>query len=176
MGPLRLFTKRNHQNPGQVAEGHEIIPTSHSAGILTNLPVHDEKGLDAVYAFFLNDYESIGYNDALINPDETYKSDNIRLLNHELFILIERTSTYYEDLAKEVEFHISTRSRAGLVDLVEELKIRMQIINDHRGKLTAIKKEALEGTGHIQCIGLSYQRGFMRGLSSISQAKVLNNR
>jgi hypothetical protein len=117
-----------------VEEGHEITPTSLAAGKLTNLPVNGEKGLDTVYAFFLNDYEPRGYNDALTNPDESYKSDNITLLNHELLILIERTSTYYEDLAKEMEFHISTRSRAGLIDLVEELKIRMQIINDHRGK------------------------------------------
>jgi hypothetical protein len=176
MGPLRLFSRKNNQNQGQLAEGHEISPTSLAAGNLTRLPELAEKGLDTVYAFFLNDYESRGYNDALANPDESYKSDNIKLLNHDLLILIERTSSYYEDLAKEIEFHISTRSRAGLVDLVEELKIRKQIINEHREKLAEIKKEALTGTGAIERIGLSYQRGFMRGLSSISQAKVLNNR
>jgi hypothetical protein len=176
MGPLRLFSKKPPQNQSLVAEGQQITPASLTPVKLTNLPLFNEKGLDTVYAFFLNDYESKGYNDSLTNPDESYKSDNIKLLNHELFILIERTSTYYEDLAKEMEFHISTRSRAGLIDLVEELKIRMQIINDHRGKLTEIKKEALTGTGAIERIGLSYQRGFMRGLSSISQAKVLNYR
>jgi hypothetical protein len=176
MGPLRLFTRKNNQNQGPAEEGHEIMTTSLAAGRLTNLPVNGDKGLDSVYAFFLNDYESRGYNDALTNPDESYKSDNIKLLNHDLFILIERTSSYYEDLAKELEFHISTRSRAGLIDLVEELKIRMQIVNDHREKLKEIKKEALTGTGAIQRLGLSYQRGFMRGLSSISQAKLLNNR
>jgi hypothetical protein len=176
MGALRLFKRKNNQNQGQQTEGHDIATTSHTAGINAGYPLPGEKGLDAVYAFLLSDYESRGYNDALANPDESYKSDNIKLLNHELFILIERTSTYYEDLARETEFHINTRSRAGLIDLVEELKIRMQIINDHRSKLAEIKKEALGGTGTIERIGLSYQRGFMRGLSSISQAKVLNNR
>jgi hypothetical protein len=176
MAPLRLFKKNNHQVQSADSYSHEIVPASPAAGKLNILSANGDKGLDAVYAFFLCDYETRGYNDALTSPDDSYKSDNIKLLNHELFILIERTSTYYEDLAKEVEFHISTRSRAGLVDLVEELKIRMQIINDHREKLTSIKKEALEGSGAIQRIGLSYQRGFMRGLSSISQAKVLNNR
>jgi hypothetical protein len=56
------------------------------------------------------------------------------------------------------------------------LKIRLQVINEHRGKLTEIKKEALTGAGAIERIGLSYQRGFMRGLSSISQARIINNR
>jgi len=176
MAPLRLFSRKNNQNQGRDAAGHDIIPASIAEGNLTNLPVMAEKGLDTVYSFFLNDYESKGYNDALANPDESYKSDNIKLLNHDLFILIERTSTYYEDLAKETEFHISTRSRAGLIDLVEELKIRMQIINDHRNKLADIKNEALNGKGAIERIGLSYQRGFMRGLSSISQARIFNNR
>jgi len=156
MGTLRLFNRKNHQNTGLVEEGQEITPTGLAQVKLANLPVNGEKGLDTVYAFFLNDYESRGYNDALTNPDESYKSDNIKLLNHELFILIERTSSYYEDLAKEMEFHISTRSRAGLIDLVEELKVRMQIINDHREKLTEIKKEALTGSGAIQRIGLSW--------------------
>jgi hypothetical protein len=176
MGPLRLFSRKNNQIQGQVSEGHDISPASLAAGNLTNLTVNGQKGLDTVYAFLLNDYESRGYNDALANPDESYKSDNIKLLNHDFYILIERTSTYYEDLARETEFHISTRGRAGLIDLVEELKIRMQIINDHRSKLAEIKNEALNGKGAIERIGLSYQRGFMRGLSSISQARIFNNR
>lgn len=177
MAPFRLFPKRiRHTSDTTANEGSGGMQISLPSGELPVLPSRGDKGLDAVYAFFQNDYESKGYNDALANPDESYRTDNIKLLNHDLFILIERTSTYYEDLAKEVEFHISSRSRAGLIDLVEELKIRMQIINDHREKLKAIKEEALSGTGAIQRIGLSYQRGFLRGLSSISQAKIINYR
>lgn len=176
MGALKLFSRKNHQNPGLVAENQDLIPVSATEGELKKISENGVKGIDKIYGFFLNDFESRGYNDALINPDDSYKTDNIKLLNHELLILIERTSTYYEDLAKEVEFHIASRSRAGLIDLVEELKVRMQIINDHREKLTVIKNEAVNGMGPIQHIGLSYQRGFMRGLSSISQARVFNNK
>jgi len=176
MSTIRLFKKRNHQLPGKADEVQVSTAGSVPSGEFSKMAMQGDRGLDSVYAFLQSDYEAKGYNDALTNPDESYKSDNIKLLNHDLFILIERTSTYYEDLAKEVEFHISSRSRAGLIDLVEELRIRMQIINDHRDKLKAIKEEALAGIGPIQRIGLSYQRGFMRGLSSISQAKVFNNR
>jgi hypothetical protein len=177
MGTFKLFQGKNRQlqdgSAGSNDANNKVLP----AGELRSLsPAINNNGLDAIHAFFQSDYESKGYNDALTNPDDSYKTDNIKLLNLDLMILIERTSIYYEDLAKEVEFHISSRSRAGLIDLVEELKTRMQIINDHREKLRAIKEEAQSGAGPIQRIGLSYQRGFMRGLSSISQAKFLNNR
>ena len=176
MAQFRLFSRRNHLKPGTLQDGSPDLPKVLPESTSLSLPAAGDKGLDYVYAFFQNDYESKGYNDALTNPDESYKNDNIRLLNHDILILIDRTATYYEDLAKEVQFHINSRSRAGLIDLVEELKIRMQIINDHREKLNAIKEEAAAGTGAVQRIALSYQRGFMRGLASISQAKVFNNR
>jgi hypothetical protein len=176
MSQFRLFPRRNHLKPGAPQdESPDLQNFLPETTTMINTAAAD-KGLDSVYAFFQKDYESKGYNDGLVNPDESYKNDNIRLLNHDLFILIDRTSTYYEDLAKEVQFHISSRSRAGLIDLVEELKIRMQIINDHREKLKAIREEATSGAGAVERIALSYQRGFMRGLSSISQAKVFNNR
>jgi hypothetical protein len=176
MAPIRLFRGKDHPVAGQDAGEGDGIQKSISSGRMPALSPIGEKGLDSVYRFFQDDYETRGYNDALTNPDESYKADNIRLLNHDLFILIDRTSSYYEDLAKEVEFHINSRSRAGLIDLVEELKIRKEIITDHRTKLAEIKAEAQSGTGAVQRIGLSYQRGFMRGLASISQAKLFNNR
>jgi hypothetical protein len=175
MAQFRLLPWKNHQKQLVLKDESQDIQKIPPETTALNPAMGGERGLDSVYAFFQNDYESRGYNDALANPDESYRADNIKLLNHDLLILIERTSTYYEDLARQVEFHISSRSRAGLVDLVEELKIRMEIINDHREKLKAIKEEALNGIGAIQRIGLSYQRGFLRGLSSISQAKVFNN-
>jgi hypothetical protein len=59
-----------------------------------------------------------------------------------------------------------------LIDLVEELKIRKDIISDLLEKIRVIKEDALNGTGSTQRIALSYQRGFMRGLSAISQSKM----
>lgn len=132
------------------------------------------KGLDAIYAFLQFDYESRGYNDALTNPDESYRNDNIMLIKHDLMILIDRTMTYYETLLKETDFHISSRSRAGLVDLVEELKIKKELTNDHLDKVRKLKEEAAGDEGPSRRIVLSYQRGFMRGLYAISQSKLFN--
>lgn len=175
MGLLNIFRKKNKESspdPSNLAGG---LPAGIPHNNINNVSLNGTKGLDAIYAFLQFDYESRGYNDALSNPDESYKSDNIKLFKHDLMILIDKSSIYYEDLLKEVEFHISSRSRAGLIDLVEELKIRMQIVTDHREKIKVIREEAMNGTGATERIALSYQRGFMRGLSAISQSKVFNS-
>jgi hypothetical protein len=126
-----------------------------------------------VYAFLQTDFESKGYHDALINPDDSYRKDNIKLLKHDLLILLQKVTTYYDDLLRDIGFHINSRERAGLIDMVEELKFRRQGVENHLVKVSEIKKEMNDDTGVSERITLSYQRGFMRGLSAITQSNIL---
>lgn len=148
-------------------------PGSTEALINSNLtPI----GIDSIYAFLQGDYENKGFNDALTNPDDSYKKDNILLIRHDFQILLERVKTYYEDLLKEIDFHISSRSRAGLIDLVEELQTRRQMVVEHESKVKTLFEEMSTGDGVFQRVILSYQRGFMRGLSALSKSNVLNKK
>lgn len=131
-------------------------------------------GIESVYTFLLEDFEVRGYNDALTNPDDSYKLDNLKLLAQDLDILIQKVETFYQDRMKVLNFHIGSRSRAGLVDLVEELKTHKEMLIDHMNKLEVIKQANNNKSGATQRIALSYQRGFMRGLSTITQSKIFN--
>ncbi len=173
MGLFNRLRKSHNGNPA-VSGSTEGIP--YKGQELSLMPSGGIRGIDEIYAFLQFDYESRGYNDALTNPDESYKNDNIKLIQHDLMILIERTLTYYETMLRETDFHISSRGRAGLIDLVEELKIRKEVTADHLEKVKQIKTEALSGNGSSQRITLSYQRGFMRGLYAISQSKLFNGK
>ena len=135
-----------------------------------------DQGIQGIYAFLQADYESRGYSDALMNPDDSYKQDNIKLLRHDLEILVQKVATYYEDIVRGLEFHILTRERAGLIDLVEQLKSRKELVLEHIRKVEEIKEEAENGEGMAQRVILSYQRGFMKGLMAISQSTVLNQK
>jgi len=139
-----------------------------------NQPNSEVRGIDAIYSFLQADYESKGYGDALTSPDDSYKADNIRLIKMDLQILIKKVNTYYDDLIRELDFHIGSRSRAGLIDLVEELKTRKEMVAEHMKKLEDFKKEMDSEAGVTQRIILSYQRGFMRGLSALTQSNVMN--
>jgi hypothetical protein len=140
----------------------------------TPIPETPLLGIDAIYAFLQADYETKGYNDALTNPDESYKNDNIQLFQFDLQILVQRSFTYYDDKIKEIDFHIGSRTRAGLIDLVEELKIKRELVLEHIGKVKQLQHETENNAGMSDRIRLSYQRGFMRGLAAISQTKVMN--
>lgn len=133
-------------------------------------------GIEAIYAFLQADYESRGYSDALTNPDDSYKTDNIKLIKLDLQILIQKVNTYYEDLIRELDFHISSRGRAGLIDLVEELKTRKEMVHEHMSKVAQVKNEMEAASGMTQRLLLSYQRGFMRGLSALTQSNVLTKK
>jgi hypothetical protein len=147
---------------------NEQPPTIHSNGIAN--------GIEAIYAFLQADYESKGYSDALTNPDDSYKTDNIKLIKLDLQILIQKVNTYYADMIRELDFHISSRSRAGLIDLVEELKTRKEMVIEHMSKVAQVQKEMEADAGMTQRILLSYQRGFMRGLSALTQSNVVTKK
>lgn len=134
------------------------------------------EGINQVYSFLQADYESKGYNDSLVNPDDSYKADNIRLIKLDLHILLEKTSTYYDNMISELNYHILTRSRAGLVDLAQELENRKKLVEDCKQKLAEIKNSLNDEYGMCQRIILSYQRGFMRGLSALTQSNILNKK
>lgn len=135
-----------------------------------------DNGIEQVYQFLQADTESKGYSDALINADDSFKADNIRLIKLDLQILIDKTYTYYDNLISEINLHIATRSRAGLVDLVRELESRKILIVEYKQKLMAIRESIDDENGMCQRCILSYQRGFMRGLSALTHSNVLNKR
>jgi len=134
------------------------------------------KGIEAIYAFLQADYESKGFNDALISADDSYKTDNIKLIKMDLQIAVQKANTYYEDLLRELDFHIMSRGRAGLIDLVDELKTRKEMVHEHIEKVSLVKKEMETDSGMTQRILLSYKRGFMRGLAALTQTNVLNKK
>jgi len=130
-------------------------------------------GIEVVYTFLQADYETRGYNDALINADDSNKSNGIKLIKLDLQLLLRRVINYYEKKIKDYEVQISSRSRAGLMDLVEELRSEKEKAEKDIEEVKTIYSEIESGTGLVERIILSYQKGFMRGLSSITQSKMI---
>lgn len=129
-------------------------------------------GIEAVYIFLQADYESRGYSDALINADNSNKNDGIKLIKLDLQLLTRRVNNYYEKRIKDLEVQISSRSRAGLMDLVEELRSEKEKAERDIEEVKQMSAEIDSGTGMVERIILSYQKGFMRGLSAITQSRM----
>lgn len=131
-------------------------------------------GIHLLYEFLDKNFETKGYNDALINPDTTHLDQNVIALKNDLERSIRKVKTFYEDFIRQINFHITSRSRSGMIDTVEELTVKKEIAESHIAQVKEIEEQAKinEGVGHG--IIISYTRGFRNGLAAISSHMILN--
>ena len=177
MGLLNLF-RRNGKNEVQVLNvDTETVPPK-EIFIEERDPDHLKEnkiliGLESIYKYAETDFEEKGFNDALSNPDFSYNNDNIRLLKYDLEILVQKALTLYENTLHDVNFHIESRKRAGLIDTVYQLETLKAKIESNITKVMRIHQEYIDNTGLVERIELSYKRGFLRGLAALSD-KIIN--
>lgn len=179
MGWFTMFNKQKLptselETAATVAPAAAETKVSHAQ--LNGASVHDNQGIFLIYNYLQQDFEEKGYHDALISPDEGYKNDNIRLIKYDLEILIHQIKTYHESLMKDIDFHIQSRGRAGLIDLVDELRIKKTDLQAHIVKVAAFEQSLESDRGLCERAVLAYKRGFMKGLASITQAYLLTKR
>jgi len=132
-----------------------------------------ESNIEQLFDFLDRNHETKGYEDALMNPDFSHMEQNILALKNELARNIRRVKTFYEDFIREIDFHIDSRSRGGLVDIVDELKMKRSIAESHIVKVIEIEEDAANDRGDSQGMIISYTRGFKNGLSAISHHSIL---
>lgn len=132
-----------------------------------------ENGIRSLFQFLEKNYVDKGHDDALINPDNSHLEQNIEALKNDLDRELRKQKIFYEDFINEISFHISSRSRSGMVDTVEELNSKLEIAQSHIKQIIEIENDAKENKGAGQGIIISYTRGFRNGLSSISHYSIL---
>ena len=128
----------------------------------TRLPI------DLIYGFLKEDYQFKAYNDALTNPDKSYKEANMAIIRSELEVKFKQVLVKYGDMLREIEFHIVSRKQAGLSDVVEQLKTRHQTYLKHVEEIQQMKGDLEKGALYMVGIFTSYEVGFTRGLASLS--------
>lgn len=132
-----------------------------------------DTNIELLFDFLDKNHETKGYEDALMNPDVKHLEQNIEALKNQLERTLRRVKTFYEDFIKEIDFHIDSRSRSGMVDVVDELKMKKSIAESHVQKVLEIETEHHSNRGDSQGMIISYTRGFMNGLSAISHHTIL---
>lgn len=134
---------------------------------------NSENGISVLFHFIEKNYEGKGYDDALINPDNIHLEQNVEALKNDLERTIRKIKTFYEDFIREINFHIETRSRSGMVDTVGELTVKRDTAEEHINQILIIENEAKENKGIGYGIILSYKRGFHNGLAAISHHSIM---
>lgn len=133
----------------------------------------EPKGIQAIYAFLLADYEQSGYSDALTNSDQSNKADGIKLIKLNLKIIMDREINNYEKKIKDYECDMKSRADAGFIDLVEKIKTEKEKATMDIEKIKEIETQMNQNTGMFERVLLSYERGFKKGLSALTQTNIL---
>ncbi len=133
----------------------------------------NENGINLLFQFLEKNHEGKGYDDALINPDNTHLEQNIEALKNDLERTIRKLKTFYEDFIREINFHIGSRSRSGMIDTVEELTVKKETAENHIKQILEIESEAKNNKGVGQGVIISYTRGFKNGLAAISHHSIM---
>jgi hypothetical protein len=184
MGLFNFFNRqqRNGQNHTKDLEGpaQDIPEALFIANAQPDITPPDAKptnpaisGIHMLYEFLDKNYESKGYNDALINPDTTHLDQNVTALKNDLERAIRKVKTFYEDFIRQINFHIASRSRSGMIDTVEELTVKKETAESHIKQVLEIEEQAKQNQGVGYGIVISYTRGFRNGLAAISGHTIL---
>ena len=139
----------------------------------SNGAANSNNGINLLFQFLEKNHESKGYDDALINPDTTHLDENVKALKNDLERTFRKVKTFYDDFIKEINFHITSRSRTGMIDTVEELTVKKETAESHIKQVLEIEQQATKNEGVGQGIVLSYTRGFRNGLAAISHHSIL---
>ncbi|WP_442587482.1 hypothetical protein ACSBL2_15665 [Pedobacter sp. AW31-3R] len=149
--------------------------TSSAAHFTEQAPqaVKSDHNINLLYTFLDRNHEAKGYDDALMNPDSSHLQQNLDTLKNELARTINKVTTFYEDFIQETDYHILSRGRSGMLDMVEELEMKRNIAVAHISKVKEIENSLNQESGDCKGMLISYTRGFKNGLAAISHHQIL---
>lgn len=157
----QLFVE--YENPDSNRSGREE----------TQQPRYD---LARLYIFLDQNLEKKGYEDALTNPDTHYMKQQTDSIRNQLIFIISRAKTYYCAHLKDIEFHVETRKRQNLMELVAELETHRAKIEDEQQTVQSIENEVLKEGWPCQNLVNTYTRGFLNGFAAITYGTILSKR
>lgn len=155
-------------------ENREIDETASDGNSDSTVLINYGTGMpiDLIYSFLKEDYETKGYDDALSNPDVSYKEMNKSMIRSNLEIKFRQVRLKYTDSLRKLDFHIKSRSEAGLVDLVKQLEMKKETLLQHVEELNRMEQDFQKDVPYMTGMLLSYERGFLRGLGALSLEQI----
>jgi hypothetical protein len=138
-----------------------------------SVPVNN---LQSLYSFLEQNFEKKGYEDALMNPDTSFRDEHIRFIQNELNLMLSKVNIHYSGYMRTIEFHIETRKRSGMMETVDELLTQKATIQDEMKVVSIIEEDAKKCNGLTENLFVSYKKGFKNGFAAITYNTVLNKR
>ena len=131
--------------------------------------------IDQIFDYVNQDFESRGYQDAIVQPDTHYLNENVELIKNDYQLVIDKAAYKYKEFLTELDFHIATRTSMGLTEIVQGLEAKKKITQQHLAFVEDEMKAIQANKGKVQRIKLSYTKGFKRGASALSNSFITSS-
>ncbi len=126
--------------------------------------------IDIIYGYLQKNYESKGYDDAMLNSDLTFRDMNMNIIRNKILMVIHEINLNYNSMKQDLDTRIGTCNAAGLLTTVADLNKQMAIINAHKDELSRLEHDFRNNANEASVPLMSYECGFLRGVSTIAMA------
>lgn len=174
MGWLKnIFKKSNRNNGNSLTQQNENLSIPEDVFIEKDYNpselnmITSLKGLEKIYYFLEQDFETKGFNDATQCQEIDYKNNAIELIKKQLNTLIFEASDYYESELCEIDGIINMLERNGLIDTLTKAKVKKNNIEKKLSHLREIQNTMDDMQKGIAAKAfMAYELGFKRAINN----------
>lgn len=155
----------------------EAVDTPESAVIDSNLQkiqYGTQMPIDIIYTFIERDYENEGYQDAMCNPDDSYKESKKAMIKHSLKRLFEQVGLRYKSDLRNIEVQIGIMEQQGMANTASTLQARKDTLLEHLSIMSDMEAALDREEQKMMSMIKSYERGFLKGLAAKSDSLLRN--
>lgn len=152
------------KNEAPITEENNSMNKSLTVSYATGWPI------DVVYGYLHKNYESKGYDDAILNSDLTFRNMNMNIIRHKILMVFREINLNYDAKKQDLDTRIESCNAAGLLTTAIELKKQMAVISAHKEELSKLEQDFRNNANEASVPLMSYECGFLRGVSTIAMA------
>ena len=182
MGVFNIFNKRSDNGaklsvslpvikPAEAKEEIKSIKTPVVASTSEEKPMTISYAtgwpIDVIYGYLHKSYENMGFNDAMLKSDLTFRDLNMSLIKNKILMVFREINLNYDVMKQDLQIRIDNCNAAGLLTTVSELEKTMSTINAHKEELRQLEVDFRNNANEASIPLQSYDCGFLRGIASI---------
>lgn len=186
MALFGLFnTKKNESNNSIPFQLTPISSDSSLEKVTNEVPVEEETTaenktltvsyatgwpIDIIYGYLHKNYETKGYDDAILNSNLTFRDMNMNIIRHKILMVFREINLNYDAMKQDLDTRIETCNAAGLLTTTADLNKQLAVINAHKEELSQLEHDFRNNANEASVPLMSYECGFLRGVSTIAMA------
>ena len=121
--------------------------------------------IDVIYGYLHKNYESKGFDDAMLKGDLAFRDMNMNLIKNKILMVFREINLNYDVMRQDLQTRIDNCNAAGLLTTVSELEKTMSTINAHKEELKQLEADFRNNANEASIPLQSYDCGFLRGIA-----------